>query len=223
MNFIALCKLLRKHLSPWSDLKASATCNPFNPCNHVTIERTLPIAPLLMLWLIPCAHAVTMVPLSIEDLTAKSQLVVHGTVLSKSCQRDSAGRIYTKVDLKVSEIWKGTWTGNHLTVVHGGGILGEERVEVSGQVEYQMGEQVVAFIVFNQRGEGVTLGLAQGKFHVWKDSAHEILVVHNPFHGRPRLSVQPQTRDKLNSFENPPSSNQLTLASLKERVQGDRK
>jgi hypothetical protein len=218
----------------------------FNLFNHVTIERALPILLLLMLSLIPCVHAVTMVPLSIEDLSAKSQLIVHGTVVSKSCQRDPAGRIYTKVDLRVSEVWKGDWTRDQLCVVHGGGILGEERVEVSGQVEYQMGEQVVAFLVFNQRGEGVTLGLAQGKFHVWKDPANGILVAHNPFHGlrdpnvsrrgngpAPRAPNVGQTFlsagsgdipvHKSRALENSPASRQLTLDELKERVKGERK
>ena len=44
------------------------------------------------------------------------------------------------------------------TIVHGGGILGDRRVIVSDQVTFQPGEEVVAFLVLNQRGEGVTLG-----------------------------------------------------------------
>lgn len=168
----------------------------------------------LMLLLIVPLSAVIMVPLSIPDLTAKSELIVHGTVLSKACQRDPEGRIYTKVEVQVTEVWKGTATANPLTIVHGGGTLGQERVVVSGQVEYEVGEEVVAFLVRNARGEAVTLGLAQGKFRVWKDSTSGQVLVRNPFHGGPDL-IKP-------SPTSPESDRpRLTLHELKDRVKGE--
>ena len=143
----------------------------------------------LLLWMlfvaafVPPSVAVLMEPLSLEELTARSSLVLHGTVLSKSCQRDTQGRIYTKVELDVAEVWKGSLSAKRFTIVHGGGILGEKRVVVSGQVEYGIGEEVVAFLVLNQREEGVTLGLTQGKFRVWKDAKTGEVLAQNPFHG----------------------------------------
>ena len=68
--------------------------------------------------------AVQMEPLSIEEMARQSALVLHGTVLSKSCQRDPAGRIYTKIEVQVAEVWKGSLATNRFTVVQGGGILG---------------------------------------------------------------------------------------------------
>src|SRR5437867_8643817 len=110
-------------------------------------------------WVGTCSlHAVQMEPLSIEQLAQESALVVQGTVRSKSCQRDPAGRIFTKVELQVAETWKGSLTTNRISIVHGGGVLGGERSIVSGQVDYGIGEEVVAFLVLNQRGEAVTLG-----------------------------------------------------------------
>ncbi len=169
-------------------------------------------------------HSVVMVPLSIADLTGRAELVVQATVLSKACQRDPAGRIYTTVELQVAETWKGTWKTNRLTVVHGGGILGEERVEVSGQVDYQIGEQVVAFIVFNQRNEAVTLGLAQGKFHLWKDTASGALLARNPFHGsrEAETAIEPSTGGREESRASG-ASRLLTLAKLKATVKGETK
>jgi hypothetical protein len=156
-----------------------------------------------------------MTPLSIDDLTAKAALIVRGTVLSKSSQRDAGGRIYTKVELNVAEVWKGSHTAKHLVIVHGGGTLGEERVVVSNQVEYDIAEEVVAFCVLNQRGEAVTLGLCQGKFHVWKDDAG-MARVRNPFHGAGN------SPSETRSLQNPERSKSdgLTLDQLKERVQG---
>src|SRR5207247_454414 len=99
-------------------------------------------------------RAVQMEPLSIERLVQGSTLVRRGAVLSKSCQRDPEGRIYTKVELQVTEVWKGALATNRFTLVHGGGILGDRKATVSGQVEYGIGEEIVAFLVLNQRGEG---------------------------------------------------------------------
>jgi hypothetical protein len=156
-----------------------------------------------------------MSPLSIDEMTARAQLIVHGKVVSKSCQRDAAGRIYTEVDLEVSEVWKGNHSEKRLVVVHGGGTLGEERVVVSNQVQYEIGEEVVAFCVLNSRGEAVTLGLCQGKFQVWKDEAGQ-LRARNPFHGTGKSQAGHISLRNSNA----PISDRLTLMELKDRVKG---
>lgn len=161
------------------------------------------------------AWAGLMVPMSIEQMAERAQLIVRGTVRSKSCQRDPAGRIYTKVVLDVREIWKGTHAKGELTIVHGGGILGEERVAVSNQVQYDIGEEVVAFLVLNHRGEAVTLGLCQGKFHVWKDEAGQRRA-RNPFHGH---GPHPEKPRSLSSDAANTSETALTLSELKRRVE----
>jgi hypothetical protein len=127
--------------------------------------------------------ATLMTPLPVEELTQRAELILHGTVTNQTCQRSPEGRIYTRVELQVSEVWKGSLTNHTFTVVHSGGTVGNIRTEVSGQVRYEVGEEVVAFLVLNSRGEGVTLGLAQGKFHVWQDKATGEKFAHNLFHG----------------------------------------
>ncbi len=179
-----------------------------------------------LLFVVSPTVAMEVIPLSIAELTEQSSLVLHGTVLSKSCQRDPAGRIYTKVELQIAEVWKGSLTTNRFTVVHGGGILGERRVVVSGQVEYGIGELVVAFLVLNPRGEGVTLGLMQGKFRVWKDAETGEELAQNPFHGTGTLS---HSMGEGLGVEGPFAGSRarnavavrgvLTLAELKRRVQ----
>jgi len=149
------------------------------------------------------------IPLPVSALSSKADLVLEGQVVSSTVQRDPQGRIYTKIDLQVAEIWKGTLATNHFTIVHGGGILGDERTTVSGQVEYEIGEEVVAFLVLNPRGEGVTIGLSQGKFHVWQDAATGEKLVNNPFRGQPERSASNRNQAK-----------KLTLATLKQSVTG---
>jgi hypothetical protein len=153
-------------------------------------------------------------PLSLDALAQKAQLIVHATVQSKSCAQDEAGRIVTRVDLNVIEVWKGELPANPCRIVHGGGELAHKRTVVSGQVDYVVGEEVVAFLVLNRRGEGVTVGLLQGKFTVWADPATSEKLAGNLFHG----AASDGSR-ALQSAKSPPLD-RLTLGELKARVKG---
>lgn len=143
---------------------------------------------LLLSWVVLTGtplRAAEMRPLAIEKLRDKAHAIVHGTVSGKTVQRDAAGRIYTKIDFELIESWKGKIDGAHFTLVHAGGVLGEESSAAFGQEEFAVGEEVVTFLVLNERGEGVTVGLSQGKFHVAQDPVTREKSVHNFFHGCP--------------------------------------
>jgi len=160
-------------------------------------------------------HSTDFRPLSIEQLSGRAAMFLHGKVVGKSVHRDAEGRIYTKVDLEVNEAWKGPSRGKHFTLVHAGGVLGEEWSMASGQEEYNVGEEVVAFVVLNRRGEGVTVGLSQGKFHVSADAVSGEKRVHNLFHGHAADSAGEKHSDGVKRSAFP-------LVELKRRVQGSR-
>jgi hypothetical protein len=150
-------------------------------------------------------------PLPISDLAKESDLVVRGEVVSKTCERDAQGRIFTEIELDVREAWKGTLKTNRLTIVQGGGILGEESVIVSGQVQYDLDEEVVAFIVYNAAHEAVTLGMTQGKFHLERLRNSSQVYAHNPFHGRPIFSGKTEKESKS-------GTGLMTVEDLKSKV-----
>jgi hypothetical protein len=158
--------------------------------------------------------AVQMAPMSLDELTARADVVLHGKVLSKTCQRDPAGRIYTEVDLEVAEAWKGAVAGKRFKLVLAGGTLGDRHVGVSGQADYQPGEEIVAFLRLNPRGEGVTLGLAQGKFQVRQDSVTGRKYAYSPFFGQANRAA---SRVATHGLE---ANGFIFLADLKRRVQG---
>jgi hypothetical protein len=174
--------------------------------------------------LLPCvlmlsgaaARADQMIPLSIKELTSEADVVLQGKVLSTTVKRDPEGRIYTSVDLLVEDVWKGHVATNHFTLVRGGGVLGLEVSEVPEEADYEVGEELVSFMVLNQRGEGVSIGLSQGKFFVTQDAASGEKLVHNRFHGlhpsepNPPAGIQPASQIQ----------NRLTLAGLKAQVAG---
>jgi hypothetical protein len=158
------------------------------------------------------ALAVQMSPLSIEQLAAHAKVVLHGQVRSKSCQRDEQGRICTRVELTVTEAWKGTVPGDRFLIVLAGGVLGEQRVVLEGQPDYQPGEEVVVFLSLNPQGEGVTVGLAQGKFDVWRDTDSGQKLARNPFHGWAPVGARTHARGQV-------STGLVSVEELKRRVQ----
>lgn len=135
----------------------------------------------LWLGLMPLADGTRWVPLTIEELAAQADAVVHGWVEGVSVARDDEGRIHTRVELRVIEVWRGLGSGPVWELVTGGGVLGERSETASGQVQYKIGEEVVCFLVRNPRGEWVTLGLAQGAFKVRQEGGRRWAA--NPFWG----------------------------------------
>ena len=140
---------------------------------------------VIALGLVTTTTAGPMIPISIDQLSSGSQLIVRGTVAGKSVQKDDEGRIYTRVDLSVKDVWKGTHSDDNLTIVHSGGILGNQWASAEGEVSYSLGEEVVVFLLINSRGEGVTRGMSQGKFHVHDETASGTQYVQGLFHGGP--------------------------------------
>lgn len=148
-------------------------------------------------------------PLSIEQLTARAQLIVRGTVTSRTCQRDGAGQIYTTVDFQVAEVWKGSFPGTNLAVVHSGGVLGDEQAACPQEVDLPPGEEAVLFLILNPAGQAVCVGMAQGKFRLISDGNGDKLAV-NPFHGRQPLQSKAGSIPQLQA--------PLTVSELKRRV-----
>ena len=145
-------------------------------------------------------EATRFVRLTIEELARDANAVVHGRVVALECLRDGQGRIYTRVEMAVQDVWKGPITGGTCTVVCGGGALGETVVRAVGQPEYSVGDEVVAYLVRGDGGDWVTLGMAQGRFRVTRDDRSGRRWVHNLFWGaasearQARMAAWPPTQ-----------------------------
>ena len=161
-------------------------------------------------------RASQMVPLSLDQLAARAQRVIHGKVLSKTCLRDERGEIYTKIDVEVYEVWKGAAT-NRFVIVQAGGILGEEAMEAVGQQQYQMGEEIVDFLVVNWRGEGVSIAASRGKFTVSENPKTHQKQVLNLFWLEP---PKPGGGASLQSVKVAPSPHVIALDDFRLRIKG---
>ena len=171
------------------------------------------IAVALLVSAVALGQAASQVPLSIETLAAKADAVVHGTVVRMSCQRDDEGRIFTTVHLQIIEQMNSRQRGGTLVIVQGGGVLGRRIARSPIQPRYRVGTEVVVFIVFNSRGEAVTLGMNQGKFDVMRPTETGLATVRNPFHG---LAKRDDPRAVVKRALG--QAKQLTLAGLKSQV-----
>jgi len=170
-----------------------------------------PLCLVALLWASgPPGNATRFVPLSIEEIRDKADVIVQGVVQSKTCARDADGRIFTRIEMAVTETWKAPTTlSTNVSIVQSGGILGEEGAMVAGQANYEIGEEVVAFLVANPRGELVTFGLAHGKFHVSKHPKTGEKFAQNIFHG---------ARTPENASLSGSTPRALSLSELKRRV-----
>ena len=157
------------------------------------------------------------VPLSIESLTTKANTVVHGKVKGITCKRDSAGRIFSLINLNIIENIKGQIKSKKFKLVHGGGILGSKRTGSIVDPRFKVGEEVVVFVVYNSRGEAVPLGQNQGRFEVFRNPGNTTAMVRNPFHGSPK------TNDPHIVFKRAIGRSQLTLTELKRRIRRSNK
>lgn len=164
---------------------------------------------------VPEARATRLVMLTIEELARDADAVVHGQVMAVETSRAADGRVRTVVTLKVADVWKGKGISGTCLVEAGGGILGDVEVRALGQVEYGVGDEVVAYLVRSPSGLWVTLGMAQGQFRVSRDESSGMRWVRNPFWGGTAGAVNGGGGPRLAAW---PPARPLSLEELKRRT-----
>lgn len=159
------------------------------------------------------AAATTIAPLSVEQITDASDLVVRGTVAELRVEMDEHGHVVTYADIEVAEGLKGLVAqGDFLTIEAPGGVLDGAATNVDGAPRFSEGEDVVLFLASKRFGTAWgCVGLFQGKYTVKQD----------PSTGRDMV-VQfavPYTRTYDARFvPNPPKGERVMLDDLEARV-----
>lgn len=126
------------------------------------------------------ARASVVLAMDLAQLTAESDRIVVGEVLSIKSQWDKARlRISSTVDVKVTEIWKGAMpTTRKVTVVQPGGVVDDIEMRVHGMPAFAPGERAVLFLRGLERASLV--GLSQGKRAVRFDATSKKWMAHAP-------------------------------------------
>src|SRR5690606_17029256 len=119
-----------------SFLAAAAKENPMRP-----------FLVALVLLLVPGpAQATTALRLGPRDLAARARAIVEGRVISTDSERTPDGkRIFTRVRIRVDEVWKGS-PGREVEVVLPGGVVGDYEQIVQGMPRFGEDESVLVFL-----------------------------------------------------------------------------
>lgn len=164
----------------------------------------------LLAWL--PASATTLLRVDLQQLSTRSDAVVHGTVRRvESRWSGDKRRILTDVEVEVIEPLKGQ-PGRTVLVTHPGGQIGEIGQKVSGLASFSPGEEVVLFL--ERRGPQAfrVTAMAQGKFRVERSAdGRTALALPEPLGDT--VLIDPGTGGPTASALKP-----LTLAELKASI-----
>lgn len=155
-------------------------------------------------------RATSIVPMSVEELTTRAQLVVEAQVLEQWSQWDTTEHlIYTYTRFAVTRRLKGT-AGDTILVRQMGGTAGGYTQIVSGVRHWQTGDEAVLFLRPSVAHDGslAVVGLMQGNFRMARTSEGATTVSN----GVPAVSVA--RRGGVSTF----TGSRMPLAELEQRV-----
>lgn len=157
--------------------------------------------------------ATTVVPMSVEELTAASSDVVYGRAGSSHSAWDADHRlIYTYTTFSVVRTMKGASSGTVVVKQIGGSADGYTQ-KVAGVRRWTAGEEAVLFLRDSgEPGARTVTGLFQGDFSVKKSATGETVVSN----GVPNVSSFNPRSHSLSQYR----GTQLTMQELENRVKG---
>jgi hypothetical protein len=125
--------------------------------------------------------AATLERLSLDDMIAKSTLIVRAKVAS-SYGAFHGAVIYTHYTIAVSERYKGTSAASTEIIVPGG-VVNSSRQQVSGAPQLTSGSEYVLFLWTGPSGYTHIIGLTQGLFSMSNASASDPALVRSAASG----------------------------------------
>ncbi len=128
----------------------------------------------ILLLLVACAQAAvatTIVPMSVDDLTAGAEVVVRATVSRVTPRLRADGHIERHVGLHVDEVLTGILPDTDIELVEDGGELADITEVIDGAPQYEAGETALVFLAHRRDGSWRTHQLSLGKFPVALDTS----------------------------------------------------
>lgn len=115
--------------------------------------------------------ATTVVPVSFEDLIARSELIFAGQVIDRRSTylRGPDAPIVTDVTFDVLRVLKGS-AGLRTQLTFLGGTVGRDTLIVSGMPQFEVGERDMLFVSADRIASSPLVGFWQGRFRIVRDS-----------------------------------------------------
>jgi hypothetical protein len=160
----------------------------------------------------PAAATVVVVP-SLEELTHRSDVIVHAIVRDVVTITDERGRLITETSLEVIDGLRGAKAGDVVPVHQVGGSLGAKRAWIAGNHRFHVGEEVVFFGVHLPKDPRVVIpyGIGFGIFDVTEDvdgrhavelGSDDVVQVVKSKKGAPQMvPVTPRHFDNVDTFK----------------------
>jgi len=161
----------------------------------------------------PRASATVVVVPSLEEMTHRSNVVIHAVVRDVQTIKDEQGRLITVNTLEVLDGIAGAKQADLVTVHQLGGRLGDEQAWIAGAHKFTVGEEVVFFgeRLANKPAVVVPYGIGFGIFEVKEDvdgkhahelGSHDVTQVVRLPDGRAQMTaVTPRRFDNLDAFK----------------------
>lgn len=144
--------------------------------SRLSVFRRCLFGGLLTLAAVAPARAVTVAPLSFEELVRQSSAVVYARVIAVQGQwSDDRRRIDSLVTVEVIKGLKGPATAE-LTLTVPGGQVGRYRNVMPGAPSFARGDHAVLFLTARGPRLPVTTGFTQGIYRVVRDTSGTALV-----------------------------------------------
>jgi hypothetical protein len=145
------------------------------------VKRHLPIA-LVLTFCIGPLQCATLERLSLDDMIAKSTVIVRGKVTSSyAAFASTAPVIYTHYSLQVSDWLKGSG-GNTIDIAVPGGAVSNARQSFAGATAFSAGDEYVFFLWTSKAGLTQVIGLTQGLFSLARDGSKDPMATRSASH-----------------------------------------
>ena len=112
------------------------------------------------------AQATSLMDMMTEDMVDASDLVLRGTVSETWTEVGDHGRIWTRAQVDVAEMYKGDEAIRTVVVDQLGGHHAGMTMHIEGATRFSVGEEIVIFLDELQSGRICPLGMFTGKWTV---------------------------------------------------------
>jgi len=148
---------------------------------------------IAMVLIVPCLYALTVLPLTDEQISKKAEIIVIGRVLSAYYEVDSVDKHpYTHIHVRVDEYLKGNSHSRDLMLKTLGGLGSKMGMHIPGAANFYRNEEVLLFLERRNDGSLFPLGLFLGKYSIYRDheTGRKVVVRHED--GLGKYSSEPR-------------------------------
>lgn len=174
------------------------------------------------------SSATVVVMHSLEEMTQRSDVIVHARVADQRVERKGQVGIITLTEIEVIDGIKGAKDGDVLTIYQVGGSLDGQHAWIAGAHKHRVGEEMVLFAV-RHGDQIVSYGVGLGKFQVERDGTlpsvredlGDVAVMEKGLDGQLRYTTpEPRTAPSLDAFKE--YIRRADKAPLDEKLDGKR-